>query len=279
MRRERWLALAALLLAAAPALPQKPLTPQKEEQIQDNSFLLEEAYNQEEGVVQHINAFTRDFRSGEWAYTFTQEWPLGGQKHQLSYTVPLLSLEDGGFVRQLGDVALNYRYQLIGSGEARLAMAPRFTLLLPTGDWEKGYGNGTTGYQLGVPISVVLAERLVGHANAILTFVPRRRGPDGSKANGLDVGLGASVIWLAKARLNAMLEALWVRSEDVVATGRSEGTKTFFVGAGIRWSYSFASGLQIVPGAAFLVGAGPSAGETGLFLYLSFEHPIAMLAR
>lgn len=27
--------------------------------IQDNSFLIEEAYNQEFGVVQHINTFTR----------------------------------------------------------------------------------------------------------------------------------------------------------------------------------------------------------------------------
>ena len=50
------------------------------------SFLLEEAYNQEAGVVQHIQALRREQRS--WFYTFTQEWPLGGQDHQFSYTVP-----------------------------------------------------------------------------------------------------------------------------------------------------------------------------------------------
>ena len=52
------LALAALLLApcvgaqeAAPAPPP----------IQDNSFLIEEAYNQERGVVQHIGTFQHSF--------------------------------------------------------------------------------------------------------------------------------------------------------------------------------------------------------------------------
>ena len=48
--------------------------------IQDNSFLLEEAYNQEAGVVQHISAFQR-MRGGEWIATFTQEWPAPGQTH------------------------------------------------------------------------------------------------------------------------------------------------------------------------------------------------------
>src|SRR5262245_17587450 len=45
--------------------------------IADNSFLIEEAYNQEAGVVQHISVFQRDWRSSAWAYSFTQEWPLG----------------------------------------------------------------------------------------------------------------------------------------------------------------------------------------------------------
>ena len=46
--------------------------------IQDNSFLVEEAYNQNFGVVQHISSFTRFFDSKDWNYTFTQEWPVPG---------------------------------------------------------------------------------------------------------------------------------------------------------------------------------------------------------
>src|ERR1051325_8382666 len=67
--------------------PNKP--PKAPPAIQDNSFLMEEAYNQEAGVVQHINAFMKSLRGKGWIYTFTQEWPVFGQKHQFSYTVPM----------------------------------------------------------------------------------------------------------------------------------------------------------------------------------------------
>jgi len=37
----------------------------------------------------------------------------------------------------------------------------------------------------------------------------------------------------------------------------------------------YASGLQIVPGFAVPLGAGPSRGDRSVFFYLSFEHPFA----
>ena len=52
-------------------------------------LLIEEAYNQEPGVVQHISAWQRSLRSAAWGFTFTQEWPLGTQTLQLRYTIPL----------------------------------------------------------------------------------------------------------------------------------------------------------------------------------------------
>ena len=80
-------------------------------QIQDNSFLIEEAYNQEYGVVQHIGNWARS-SGGDWAFAFTQEWPLGGIPHQLSYTIPVQSSEAAG--TGLGDVALDRRRDGIG---------------------------------------------------------------------------------------------------------------------------------------------------------------------
>ncbi len=62
--------------------------------IADNSFLIEEAYNQEAGVVQHINTFMRQ-RNDNWLYTFTEEIPVPSQKHQLSFTLPAQKV--GGF--------------------------------------------------------------------------------------------------------------------------------------------------------------------------------------
>lgn len=57
--------------------------------IQDNSFLVEEAFNQEEHVVQHIfNAVSFRVPQDNLALTFTQEWPLFALTHQISYTIP-----------------------------------------------------------------------------------------------------------------------------------------------------------------------------------------------
>lgn len=57
---------------------------EESKKIQDNSFLLEEAYNQEAEVVQHIQSFMYMKRSKDWVYTFTQEWPVPDETHQLS---------------------------------------------------------------------------------------------------------------------------------------------------------------------------------------------------
>lgn len=53
--------------------------------IQDNSFLVEEAYNQEAGIVQHIQTFQIQRGTSDFDYSFTQEWPVTSIKHQLSY--------------------------------------------------------------------------------------------------------------------------------------------------------------------------------------------------
>ena len=62
--------------------------------IADNSFLIEEAYNQEEGVVQYIQAYQYSRHAKEWIYTFTQEVAAPNQTHQLSYVIPVASVGD-----------------------------------------------------------------------------------------------------------------------------------------------------------------------------------------
>src|SRR3974390_284845 len=118
-----------------------PQTPSKAPTgpIQDNSFLVEEAYNQEDGVIQHINFFSKNTSTNSWIYTFTDEWPLRSYKHQLSFTLSGLHAGDfHGSGAGWGDTAVNYRYQLVGNGEAKLAIAPRATLLVPTGNSKQG---------------------------------------------------------------------------------------------------------------------------------------------
>src|SRR5262249_19871446 len=131
-----------------------------EEPIQDNSFLIEEAYNQERGVVQHISAFSRVVGSGDWIYTFTQEWPVPDERHPIDYTLPVAALHSAAAASLgLGDVAINYRYQAMGNGGTPLAFSPRLTVIVPTGRSEKALGAGGTGLQVNLPVSCAAGRR------------------------------------------------------------------------------------------------------------------------
>ena len=246
--------------------------------IEDNSFLIEEAYNQGPGVVQHINTFLHSTRGAAWVYTFTQEWPLGGQKHQVSYTIPLARIDDAGARGTgLGDIAINYRYQV--GGEGAIALAPRLTVLLPTGASRRALGSGGTGLQGNLPLSATLPARLVAHSNAGITYTPRARDISGNFAATRSYFLGQSVIWLAHPKLNLMLESTWSAVEEVAGRGRTERSTEFLLSPGLRGAIDFPSGLQIVPGLAFPFGIGSSRGERAIFVYLSFEHGFSSSSR
>ncbi|HEX8906904.1 MAG TPA: transporter, partial [Longimicrobiaceae bacterium] len=238
--------------------------------IQDNSFLVEEAYNQERGVVQHISNFVRD-RGGDWAYTLTQEWPLWGQKHQLSYALPLLH---AGGQTGIGDVFVNYRYQLVGDGDAAVAVAPRASVILPSGNEERGFGSGGVGFQGAVPVSVVVIEdRLVAHSNAGATWTPKAKDVFGNEAATTSVYLSGSAVWLVRPMFNLFVEGVWTRDESVVGPGSTDAGNSATISPGVRFGWNLPGGLQVVPGVAVPIGVGPSRGERSIFLYLSFEHP------
>jgi hypothetical protein len=246
--------------------------------ISDNSFLIEEAYNQDPGVVQHINTFTRS-RNGDWTFAFTQEWPIGSLKHQFSYTISALNFNRNSDIRGFGDVALNYRYQLVNNEESGVAVAPRVSVLFPTGSVRKGLGVGGVGIQTNLPISVMLSRKFVTHWNAGATFVPTAKNANDEKAFTKAFNLGQSTIWLAHPRINFLAETVWNSSESVVARAQSTKSYSFFVNPGVRWAYNFKNGLQIVPGISIPLGVGPSKGNRGILFYLSFEHPFKHTAR
>ncbi len=272
----RTLRLALLLLVPSGfAIAQVQADPKP---IQDNSFLIEEAYNQERGVVQHINTFSYFADSHDWFYTFTQEWPVPGDaRHQLSYTLVVVRPGDSSGAG-LGDALLNYRYQLVGNGNSRVAFAPRVSLILSTGDSRQDRGFGGTGVQTSLPLSVVLNRTLVTHWNAGATFVPHAEDAAGNRASSAGYNFGQSFIWLARPRVNFMLETVFASSQAVLGRNKTYWEKSLLLSPGVRWAYNFKNGLQIVPGIAVPLGVGPSAGEKGFFLYLSFEHPFEKIA-
>ncbi|WP_242337696.1 MULTISPECIES: hypothetical protein [unclassified Anaeromyxobacter] len=265
--------LLALLTAVALSAPAAALA-EGDLPIQDNSFLIEEAYNQEPGVIQHISTFSRVGGTGAWLYSFTEEWPVLGQTHQASVTLNYAGLE-APRATGLGDLMLNYRWQAIGSGETEVALAPRLSVLVPTGDERRGLGLGGAGVQVNLPLSAMLGRRFVTHVNLGGTYVPSALASDGGHGALTSFSAGQSLIWLAHARFNVLTEVLYTRSETA-RPGANDHAETFTVNPGVRGAIDFASGLQIVPGVSVPLGVGPSHGERAVFLYLSFEHPFRL---
>jgi hypothetical protein len=243
--------------------------------IEDNSYFIEEAYNQEDRVVQHIsNGRYSLLSSHDFAYSFTQEWPVFSQKHQFSYTIGFSSLNSGN-VFGLNDVMLNYRYQLTGH-DAFITLAPRVSLIIPTGNAKKDLGTGVFGYQFNLPASKRISNKFVFHANAGFTLLPNVESTDAydevTQNNFTAINLGASSIWLVNYRTNLMLEVLYNILHEAGPVSGMVTQGQLIISPGIRHAFDLKS-LQIVPGIAVPLLIQNDNTEVGLFFYLSFEHP------
>ena len=244
--------------------------------IADNSFLIEEAYNQEPGVIQHINAYQYNHEDHSWMYTFTEEIPVPDEKNQLSFTLPVEKVTGGGTGEGkdetgLGDVLLNYRYQLVG--DDRIAIAPRFSFVLPTGDSKKGLGDNNLGYQVNLPVSIDINPLWTMHWNLGATYLDKAEDTVGNVANTLGLFYGVSAIACITPTFNLMLEVVGGTDEEVVGADETERSDWFVINPGMRFAINCKSGLQIVPGFSVPIGVGPSSGEVAMLGYLSFEHP------
>jgi hypothetical protein len=273
---------AALVLA--PAFPVTSLagpmsvveqtTTRPAEGIQDNSFLIEEAYNQGPGVVQHIlNVLHGASRhtganNDDLSFVFTQEWPVFSQTHQLSYTVPYTFFDEGGRSDSgLEDVSLNYRWQALMESETTPAFAPRISLILPVGDADKELGNDRVAYQLNLPVSKIVSDRWTVHWNAGATLLPDIDGHDLVSYN-----LGASVIYAVTPRFNLMLESVANWDEDIDENGGTSREAAVVISPGLRYAFNHRNEAQTVIGIAAPIGVTSAAPDVSVFLYVSFEH-------
>ena len=245
------------------------------EEVQDNSFLIEEAYNQEPGVVQHILSITRQVTrmagpdEHEWQFVFTQEWPAFSQTHQLSYTVPYDYVSKGDDSADgVDDVLLNYRFQALTETATQPAFAPRFSLILPTGNVDNGFGDNSVGYQVNLPLSKIVSDRCTLHANAGATRLPDVEGHDLVSYN-----LGASAIYAVTRNFNLMLESTAEWDEEVNAAGRTERNLSALISPGFRYAFNHPNDAQTVIGVAAPIGLTSDTPDYGVILYASFEHP------
>jgi hypothetical protein len=244
--------------------------------IQDNSFLVEEAYNQEPGVVQHILNVPINFFNGSREITpsFTQEWPVFSQMHQFSYNIPYAFTEDDNGME---DIRLNYRLQALTEDERTPAFAPRFSLVLPTGDRDKRLGVGSVGYETNLPFSKIVSDRWTLHFNAGMSVFPNVRNHDLMNYN-----LGASAIFAVSRDLNLMLETVAGWNEDIAegvlspeaTTNRST---TALISPGARYAFNLPNDAQLVVGLGLPIGLTSDSPDWGLFFYCSFEHPFTRI--
>ena len=250
--------------------------------IEDNSFLIEEAYNQEPGVVQHIfNAiYTKGPSRRGWQFSFTQEWPAYGLDHQLSYTIPSYHLVDEGDRQNgIGDVLLNYRYQALEEGPGKPAFAPRFSLIVPTGNRKHGTGNGVVGYQWSLPFSKKVTSRLALHANWGLTYLPHVQSPLSGgqlspKQSLVSYYVGGGAIFAILPRLHAMLEWIGNFEDSINDAGRAVHAFKPVISPGFRTAVVNQEELQIVLGAAAPIALNRHGDNFGAFLYFSIEHKL-----
>lgn len=239
--------------------------------ITDNSFLVEEAFNQEPGIFQNIANAT--FADNLWTFGFTQEWPIVSQKHQLSYTVSALGIDSLG--GGIGDTQINYRYQALTEGPGRPAFSPRASLILPSGNSDKLRGSGSAGLQVNMPFSKQTGD-FYWHWNGGMTWLPKAKPllplPAGSDdVSAISPFLSGSGIYRVRQMFNLMLESVLLVQDNAIA-GDSSHTKFFTLSPGARGGWNLGE-HQLILGAAVPVTWAEGESETALLLYLSYELP------
>ena len=236
-------------------------------EITDNSFFVEEAFNQDPGVVQNIFGIhaTGD---GSWESAFTQEWPIRVHAHQFSYTVAFVRGETSSGI---GDTMLHYRFQAFDETARRPAFSPRVSLVVPTGSAARGLGDGSAGWEVNLPFSKQLRDLYV-HWNAGFTQLPRAQA-GAARHNLLTPRVAASGIWRVRPMLNAMLESVfeWPEAIAGAATERSYAT-TVVPGFRTGWN---AGEAQTIVGVGVPVTFTAGTTDAGVFGYFSYELPFS----
>jgi DtxR family Mn-dependent transcriptional regulator len=234
-------------------------------EITDNSFLVEEAFNQEPGVFQNILGIYAP-GDGSWASAFTQEWPVRIQAHQLSYTVAFTRTADHSGI---GDLFLHYRLQLWDESPRRPAFAPRVSLVLPTEESQTGIDHGSPGWEMNLPFSKQY-EDLYVHWNVGFTHLPSASGIS-AEHNLITPRIAASGIWRVRSMMNLLLEGVFEWPEEITGTStKRTHTTTLIPGLRTGWNVGDA---QTIVGIGVPVSFVSGSTDAGVFGYFSYELP------
>jgi DtxR family Mn-dependent transcriptional regulator len=234
-------------------------------EILDNSFFVEEAFNQEAGIFQNIFGVYKG-NSDAWEAAFTQEWPLVTQAHQLSFTLPAIS-SDGH--TGIGDVMLNYRWLAVMESASAPAFSPRLSVILATGDSDRGLGAGGAGWQINLPFSKQFGNGYL-HWNAGFTHIPRAQ-VETHEYSLHTPHVAMSGIWRVRPMFNLMMESL-VEFEQQLSDTVNERRTVITLSPGFRTGWNLGD-TQVIVGLAAPVAVAESRASGGVFTYFSYELP------
>jgi DtxR family Mn-dependent transcriptional regulator len=251
--------------AYAQEKPETPTGSARPWEITDNSFLVEEAFNQEAGIFQNIFGIYSP-GDGSWSSAFTQEWPLRVQAHQLSYTV--------AFTRTtahygIGDLFLHYRFQLWSESARQPAFSPRVSLVIPTEESESGTDHGSPGWEVNFPFSKQVRD-LYFHWNAGFTHLPSASGIS-AEHNLFTPRIAASGILRVRPMFNLMLEGVFEWPEEITGTAKDR-THTTTVIPGLRTGWDIGE-AQAILGVGIPISFAAGTTDAGVFGYFSYELP------
>lgn len=260
--------------------------------LEDNSMLIDEAFNQEAGIIQHISNMVVSDKMLN--YSYTQEIPLVSHKHQLSFTFSYAWLKKTGqytipagipaSTSGFGDIMLSYHPLIAGKHNWAL-IVPRITIIFPTGNAPSGFGNGGWGSQLNVAVTKRLSKKITAHTNTGYTYIIHADHylyeSNGTPANRYEknitsVNLGASLVWLAHKKMHLLTEYILSCGKRIGDDGHLINDQLMTVNPGIRYAFDVGK-VQIVPGAGIPLNFSNGAFESaGTFFYLSVEPCYAM---
>jgi len=233
-------------------------------EILDNSFLVEEAFNQEAGIFQNIFGIRAD--GDGWEAAFTQEWPLFTQTHQFSYTVGALGADGAA---GMADLMINYRWQAVMESASSPAFSPRLSLILATGDAERGFGSGGPGWQVNLPFSKQFGDAYL-HWNAGFTHIPSAEA-ETREHSLLSPHVALSGIYRLRPMFNLMMESV-VEFEQLVDGDQKRRDTTVTLSPGFRTGWNVGD-TQTIVGFAVPVAISGDSTSAGVFGYFSYELP------
>lgn len=239
-------------------------------QIEDNSFLLEEGFNQEPGVYQFIQKYQTFNRAKGYEYSFENEIPIPDESRQFSYEFAHGRADSEGH-GAISDITLSYRIQPLNKDG--FLMADRFGLIVPTGRVEKGAGNGVWGFEFSKAVTIPVGEKWMNHWNFGFSVLPNAKSQGHDERGTItSFSSGTSLIYLFSDRLNFMLEALLESGQGIEADGSKSAETSLTLNPGLRFAVDLDwKETQIVPGISFPTEMLNNRTEHGVLVYLSIE--------